>query len=88
MEQTQPPQALGPVPEDISPKTILVLVVLTLFVSFIGAWVNINAAMNAPAQTSIESAQQTAQVSFSIIGQEPGKTTQATGLVAFELTEP
>lgn len=88
MEQAQQPQAPGPAQEDISPKTILVLVVLTLLVSFIGAWVNINAAMEAPAPTSVEPAQQSAKVSFSIMDRPPAKTAQATGLVAFELTEP
>ena len=70
--------------EDISPKTILVLVVLTLVVSFIGAWVNLQSAMEAPTPP-VQQEASTAEVNFYIIGKEPPRTQAATGLVAFEI---
>jgi hypothetical protein len=72
------------VPEDVSPKTILVLVILTLAISFIGAWVNINSAVQT-AEPSHTAAPQ-GEVSFYIVGKEPAHTDKATGLVSLEIT--
>ncbi|MBR9701071.1 hypothetical protein GOV11_04355 [Candidatus Woesearchaeota archaeon] len=63
-------EAPHPQPEDISPKTLFVLVVLVLVVSFIGAWVSISQ-VAAPGQlplTSDDSGDNSAYVGFSIKG--------------------
>lgn len=82
MDQTTNNQ---PVPQqnDISSKTILVLVVIVVVFSFIGAWVNINNALSAPPQSSIRPGSSTAQVGFVI--QEPQKPVPSSNLgkVAF-----
>ena len=79
--------AAGDVPSaDLSSRTVTMLVVLTLVVAFLGAWMNIHQASSlavpssggvspAPAQTS-------AQVSFNI---EPPARETVTGLVSFEI---
>lgn len=78
-EQAQPAQ-------DISSKTILLLVILTLAVSFIGAWVNINSAMTATAP-EMTAAPSSAEVNFFIQKPQPPLQQQTTGMVALEITQ-
>lgn len=84
MEEQQQPSAQPQ--EDLSSKTILLLVILTLAVSFIGAWVNINTAMTASAPQDTPQAG-SAEVSFYI---EPPTTRVAdsAGMVSLTLEQP
>lgn len=82
----QPEQQTG----DISSRTILVLVVLVVVFSFIGAWVNINQALSSPPPRAVDDVstnQGTAEVGFVIQG--PPKTAESTnaGMVALGIRE-
>ena len=84
MDEQQPAQ---PAQEDISNKTILLLVILTLAVSFIGAWVNINSAMTATAPEAAAAPSSNAEVNFFIQKPQPPMQEQATAMVSLELTQ-
>lgn len=83
MENEQPAQ---PQENDISSRTLTVLVVLTLAVSFIGAWASMSQVMllsGSPVQPST-----TAQVSFVIEEPPQPSADNAAGKVAFEIMQP
>jgi hypothetical protein len=73
--------------DDISTKTLGVLVVLVLAVSFIGAWVSITqlAVYSSTGEVRNEDSA-TAKVSFEIV--EPPEPSTATGEVLFEIQSP
>ncbi|HIH24801.1 TPA: hypothetical protein HA251_07250 [Candidatus Woesearchaeota archaeon] len=75
---------------DISSRTILVLVVLVVVFSFIGAWVNINQALSSPpprAVDDVSSRQGTAEVGFVIQGPPKSVDSTNTGMVALGIRE-
>ena len=81
MEAVQTPE-----PEDLSSRTVLMLVALTLVVSFISAWVSISTADSigvlAPAETGVAQAPSQARVSLEVT--EPHRAL-ATGKVTLEI---
>jgi hypothetical protein len=93
-----PQPATGPLPSapqadtaDLSAKTVTTLVLVTLIVSFLGAWMNVHQASTfaaengATAEAADSSGSTTAQVNFRITGPE---RVSATGLVAFNIAPP
>lgn len=76
---------------DLSNKTILALVVLTLVVSFIGAWASISQVMQLGASDGAGSFAQApsseGRVGFSIERPPEPLTESASGMVAFSLTD-
>src|SRR5690349_17600565 len=83
------PVAQAPEQNDLSGKTILMLVVLTLIISFIGAWASISQVMSfaqphAAAPQPV-SGPGSAQVNFVIEGPPQPQTSTGTGMVAFEI---
>lgn len=79
----------SPEGSDLSGKTVLSLVVLTLVVSFIGAWASISQVMTAslPAGVSEPPSSQ-GKVSFSIKAPPETSYDATTGMVAFGITPP
>lgn len=77
-------QSGQPAEQDLSSRVVLVLVVLALAVSFIGAWASISYVMSVSSPPQPAPAAD-AQVSFTI---EPPATDNAVGKVAFEITRP
>lgn len=79
----QPPQAVPEGEADLSSRTILVLVLLTLAVSFISAWVSISTADSiaslTPQEYAADSPAPTARVSLTVAEQN---REQSTGMVA------
>jgi len=82
-------QPVAQAPQDISSKTIVVLVLLALVVSFIGAWVNIQQAMyigDIPEGKSTANVA-SAQVAFELNPPPEPKVTAATGKVTLGISE-
>lgn len=81
----------SPESSDLSNKTILALVVLTLVVSFIGAWASISQVMllglSEGSDSSVQAPSSEGKVGFSIERPPAPMTESASGLVAFSLTD-
>jgi len=76
-------------PADLSARTVTTLVILTLVVAFLGAWMNVQQAMTiqAPAPDA-GSGTSSAEVSFRIEPPKAPATDASTGFVAFEIRPP
>ena len=88
MEQqptTQEPAT--PQEQDLSSRTILILVVLVVVVSFIGAWVNINQAMTTVSTNKVitRNAPSSAQVAFVIQDKPVSQKDVTTGMVTLTI---
>jgi len=88
--ETPQPVASTPAPQagqDVSQRTIVVLVILTLAVTFIGAWAGISATTNLPQPAQAHANQAApahAEVSFTVKKPEVKRDTAA-GMATFEI---
>jgi hypothetical protein len=93
MDVAPTPTAQTPAParpaEEISSRTVLMLVVLTLVVSFLGAFVSLTQLSHlSAAPTSQQSAGSQGQVEFMIAPPAPPMADTATGKVTLEISGP